>query len=348
MGIGASHWLRAALLLAMVSFGVIYPVLTATTVVETVTQTVVEPGTTFATVTVIEGGDVIVRIEMPRIRVIAYYERQDQVCTVRFAATSPTAQGGVITVPGTTVVQPGITTTFVLSEPIELTTTRLLPTAATTTGYTMVTVMTAYTLGQFVTTVAMPVSLPGVIEEACNVAHEINRMRVEPERLPATVIFAYPGFTFAFPGYTMTLPDIPTEQIPPELANFRTTVTTTKSGTTGVTTTTIQGTTTTMSTRIEGTTVSTTVVIPGRTYVTTLTVTRTIAETSPTVTGTTPPQTTAQQTTTTRTVPTTAPPTTQAPAGTGQAFDPMILALFVGVAVVVAVGILFAFRRGRP
>ncbi|MEM0450769.1 MAG: hypothetical protein QXO17_04295 [Nitrososphaerota archaeon] len=338
MGQGASAGLRTLLLLAMVSLGVIYPALTATTVVETITQTVAEPGTTYATVTVIQGGDVIVRIEMPRIRVIAYYERQDQVCVVRFAATTTTGLGGVIAVPGTTIIQPGITTTYVLREPIEITTTRQLPTATTTTGYTIVTVRTAYTLGQFVTTMSVPVSLYGVIDEACNVAFEINRLRIEPERLPATVIFAFRGFTFAFPGYTVTMPDFPQDQIPPELANLRTTVTTTRVGTTEAMTTTLQGTTATLSTRAEGTTLTTTVIIPGRTYVTVLTVTRTIAET-----GTTTTQTTARQTTTTQVA-----PTTQPSAGTGQAFDPLILALFAGVAVVVVVGILFAFRRGRP
>ena len=269
------------LALSMLFLGAIYPVLTATTVVETVTETVVEPGRTVATVTVVGGGDVVIRIEMPRIKMVVHYERQEQVCVVSFSAQTPPGAEGVIAVPGTTVAVPGTTATFVLNAPTEVVRTEALRTSFVTTGYTMITIGTTFTMGQYVTTFAMPVSLYGVIEETCRLAYEVSRMRIEPEKVPATVVIGFPGFTFAFPGYTITIQDF---RVPPELANFRTTETVTREGTTEGFTTTLEGTTATLMTRVEGSTVSTTVVIPGTTYVRTYTVTRTVTEGGATVT----------------------------------------------------------------
>ncbi len=311
--------------------------LTATTVVETVTETVVEPGRTYATVTVVGGGEVVIRVEMPRIKMVVYYERQEQVCVVRFSAQSLPGPGGVIAVPGTTVAVPGTTVTFVLNAPTEVVRTETLRTAFTTTGYTFIDVATTITVGQFVTTFAMPVSLYGVIEETCRLAYEVSRMRIEPERVPATVVIGFPGFTFAFPGYTITMPGI---QVPPELANLRTTETVTRKGTTEGFTTTLEGTTATLMTRVEGSTVSTTVVIPGTTYVRTYTVTRTVTEGGATVTTPGTAQTVVSPTT--ETVRTTA----TEPRGRAEPlFDPLTLGLFAAVAVALVVVILFVFRR---
>jgi len=337
MGSLSSASIGTIIVLSMAFLGVIYPVLTATTVVETVTETVAEPGRTLATVTVVGGGEVVIRIEMPKVKMVVNYERQDQVCVVRFSAQTPPGPGGVIAVPGTTVAVPGTTATFVLNAPTEVVRTESLRTAFTTTGYTVVTVGTTFSVGQYVTTLAMPVSLYGVIEEACRLAYEVNRVRIEPERVPATVVIGYPGFTFAFPGYTLTMPEF---TVPPEFANFKTTATETRRGTTESFVTTLEGTTATLRTRVEGSTVTTTVVVPGTTYVRTYTVTRTLTEQVTTVTATGATQTTA---------PTTAAVTmTPAPGGRAeQLFDPMTLGIFAAIAVAVAVGILFAYRRGR-
>jgi len=84
--LGRARLFGVIVVLSMAFLGVIYSVLTATTVVETVTETVVQPGRTITTVTVLEGGDVVIRVESPGARVTVYYERQQQVCTVRFTA----------------------------------------------------------------------------------------------------------------------------------------------------------------------------------------------------------------------------------------------------------------------
>jgi D-arabinose 5-phosphate isomerase GutQ len=115
--LGRSRLIGVAIALSMALLGVVYPVLTATTVVETVTETVVQPGRTITTVTVLEGGDVVIRIESPGIRIIVYYERQQQVCVVRFTAMPLPGQPGVIAFPGTTVTVPGATATLVLNAP---------------------------------------------------------------------------------------------------------------------------------------------------------------------------------------------------------------------------------------
>jgi hypothetical protein len=140
----------------MAFLGVIYPVLTATTVVETVTETVAQPGRTVTTVTVLEGGDVVIRVESPGAKVIVYYERQQQVCTVRFTAMTLPRQPGVIAFPGTTVTVPGATATLVLSAPTEITATKPLSTAFTTTGYTALNITRTLTIGTFATAVTMP------------------------------------------------------------------------------------------------------------------------------------------------------------------------------------------------
>jgi hypothetical protein len=345
--------------LSMAFLGVIYPVLTATTVVETVTETVVQPGRTITTVTVLEGGDVAIRIESPGFRMTVYYEKQDQVCVVRFTAMRDPSPG-VVVFPGTTIAITGTTATWVLSAPIEIATTSTLRTAFTTTGYldvlvtrTITRTVTAWRLDTlyglitttYTTTYTTPryVSLYGLFEEACNLAYEISRSRIEPMRLPATVVLAFEGTTFTFPGYTHTM-TILTEFMTrdPELENFRTTFTTTKNGTTNTATVYIGPTTIVLRTRVEGSTVTTTVVMPGTTYVRTYLVTRTLAEPVATVTTTRTPQTAAQ--------PAQAQPavtvTTPAPGeGAGQLFDPMMLGAFAAVAVVI--GFLLGYRRGR-
>jgi len=339
MGPARTGRMGVILALSMLFLGAIYPVLTATTVVETVTETVVEPGRTVATVTVVGGGDVVIRIEMPRIKMVVHYERQEQVCVVSFSAQTPPGAEGVIAVPGTTVAVPGTTATFVLNAPTEVVRTEALRTSFVTTGYTMITIGTTFTMGQYVTTFAMPVSLYGVIEETCRLAYEVSRMRIEPEKVPATVVIGFPGFTFAFPGYTITIQDF---RVPPELANFRTTETVTREGTTEGFTTTLEGTTATLMTRVEGSTVSTTVVIPGTTYVRTYTVTRTVTEGGATVTTPGTAQTVVSPTT--ETVRTTA----TEPGGRAEPlFDPLTLGLFAAVAVALVVVVLFVFRRGR-
>ncbi len=333
---------RVGVILALLMFflGAIYPVLTATTVVETVAETVIEPGRTYATVTVVGGGDVVIRVEMPRIKMVVHYERQDQVCVVRFSAQTPPGTGGVIMFPGTTVAVPGTTATFVLNAPTETVRTETLKTSFVTTGYTVITVGTTITVGQFVTTFAMPVPLYGVIEEACRLAYEFNRIRIEPERVPATVVIGFPGFTFAFPGFTMTMPDFGITRT--EFANFRTTETVTRKGTTEGFTTTFEGTTATLVTRVEGSTVSTTVVIPGTTYVRTYTVTRTITEGGTTVTTPGTFQTVVSPTT--ETVRTTA---TEQGGRAEPLFDPLTLGLFAAVAVALVIVVLFVYGRGR-
>jgi hypothetical protein len=331
-------------MLSMAFLGVIYPVLTATTVVETVTETVVQPGRTITTVTVLEGGDVVIRVESPGVRVIVYYERQHQVCTVRFTAIPYPGQPGVIAFPGTTVTVPGATATLVLNAPTEITTTRPLSTAFTTTGYTVLNITRTLTIGTFVTAVTMPAFVYGLIEEACNLAYEISRSRIEPMRLPATVVIAFEGTTFTFPGFTFTmLTEFMTRD--PALENLRTTMTVTKRGETNTATVYIEPTTIVLNTRVEGSTVTTTVVVPGTTYVRTYLVTRTLTEPDAAVTATGATQTTAQPT---QTQPAVTVTTTPAPGErAGQLFDPMTLVVFAAVAVAVVVGILLGFRRGR-
>jgi hypothetical protein len=330
--------------LSMAFLGVIYPVLTATTVVETVTETVVQPGRTITTVTVLEGGDVVIRIESPGVRVIVYYERQQQVCVVRFTAMPYHGQPGVIAFPGTTVTVPGATATLVLNAPTEITATKPLSTAFTTTGYTVLNITRTLSIGTYATAIPMPAFVYGLIEEACNLAYEISRSRIEPERLPATVVIAFGGATFTFPGFTFTMP---TEFVTrdPELENLRTTVTVTKGGETNTVTVYIGPTTITLRTRAEGSTVTTTVIVPSTTYVRTYLVTRTLTEQEATVTATGATQTAAQPT---QTQPAVTVTTTPAPGGrAGQFFDPMTLGIFVAVAVAVVVGALLGYRRGR-
>jgi hypothetical protein len=163
--------------LSMAFLGVIYPVLTATTVVETVTETVVQPSRTITTVTVLEGGDVAIRIESPGVRVTVYYERQEQVCTVRFIAMPLPRQPGVIAFPGTTVTVPGATATLVLNAPTEITATKPLITAFMTTGYTVLNITRTLTIGTYATVIPMPAFVYGLIEEACNLAYEIYQER---------------------------------------------------------------------------------------------------------------------------------------------------------------------------
>jgi hypothetical protein len=144
--------------LSMAFLGVIYLVLTATTV----TENVVQPGRTVTTVTVLEGGDVVIRIESPGVRVTVYYERQQQTCTVRFTAMPLPRQPGVIAFPGTTVTVPGTTATLVLSAPTEITTTKPLSTAFTTTGYTVLNITRTLSIGTFATAISMPAFVYGL------------------------------------------------------------------------------------------------------------------------------------------------------------------------------------------
>jgi hypothetical protein len=326
----------------MAFLGVIYPVLTATTVVETVTEIVVQPGRTITTVTVLEGGDVVIRIESPGVRMIVYYERQQQVCTVRFTAIPYPGQPGVIAFPGTTVTVPGATATLVLNAPTEVTATKPLSTAFTTTGYTVFNITRTLTIGTFATAIPMPAFVYGLIEEACNLAFEISRSRIEPERLPATVVIAFGGATFTFPGFTFTMP---MEFRDPVLENLRTTLTVTKSGTTNTATVYIGPTTITLRTRVEGSTVTTTVVMPGTTYFRTYLVTRTLAEPMATVTETGATTAAAQPT---QTQPAVTVMTTPTPGKmASQLFDPMTLGIFAAIAIAVVVGVLLGYRRGR-
>jgi hypothetical protein len=55
--LGRARLFGVIAVLSMAFLGVVYPVLTATTVVETVTETIAQPGRTITTVTVLEGGD---------------------------------------------------------------------------------------------------------------------------------------------------------------------------------------------------------------------------------------------------------------------------------------------------
>jgi hypothetical protein len=329
--------------LSMAFLGVIYPVLTATTVVETVTETVVQPGRTITTVTVLEGGDVVIRVESPGVRMIVYYERQQQVCTVRFTAMPYPGQPGVIAFPGTTVTVPGATATLVLSAPTEITATKPLSTTFTTTGYTVFNITRTLSIGTFVTAVTMPTFVYGLIEEACNLAYEVSRSRIEPMRLPATVVIAFEGTTFRFPGFTFTMP---TEFVTrdPALENLRTTMTVTKRGETNTATVYIEPTTIVLNTRVEGSTVTTTVVVPGTTYVRTYTVTRTLTEQVTTVTETrtaTAAQPTQAQPAVTVTM-------TPAPGERAeQLFDPITLGIIAAIAIAVVVGVLLGYRRGR-
>jgi hypothetical protein len=328
--------------LSMAFLGVIYPVLTATTVVETVTETVVQPGRTITTVTVLEGGDVAIRIESPGARVTVYYERQQQVCVVRFTAIPYPGQPGVIAFPGRTVTVPGATATLVLNAPTEVTATKPLSTAFTTTGYTVLNITRTLSIGTYATAIPMPAFVYGLIEEACNLAFEISRSRIEPERLPATVVFAFGGATFTFPGFTFTMPtEFMTRD--PELENLKTTMIITKSGTTNTMTVYIGPTTITLRNRVEGSTVTTTVVVPGTTYVRTYLVTRTLAEPVATVTETRTTTAAAQPTQPAVTVTTAPAPGEWA----SQLFDPMTLGIFAAIAIAVVVGVLLGYRRGR-
>jgi hypothetical protein len=341
--LGRARLFGVIVVLSMAFLGVIYPVLTATTVVETVTETIAQPGRTITTVTVLEGGDVMIRVESPGVRVTVYYERQQQVCTVRFTAMPLPRQPGVIAFPGTTVTVPGATATLVLNTPTEVAATKPLSTAFTTTGYTVLNIMRTLSIGTYATAIPMPAFVYGLIEEACNLAYEISRSRIEPERLPATVVIAFGGATFTFPGFTFTMPtEFMTRD--PALENLRTTVTVTKGEETNTATVYIGPTTITLRTRVEGSTVTTTVVMPGTTYVRTYLVTRTLTEPEATVTITRTPQTAAQPTQTQPAVTVTTPaPGERA----GQLFDPITLGVFAVVAVAVAVGILLGYRRGR-
>jgi hypothetical protein len=342
--LGRARLFGVIVVLSMAFLGVIYPVLTATTVVETVTETVVQPGRTITTVTVLEGGDVVIRVESPGVRVIVYYERQQQVCTVRFTAMPYHGQPGVIAFPGTTVTVPGATATLVLSAPTEITATKPLSTAFTTTGYTVLNITRTLSIGTYVTAIPMPAFVYGLIEEACNLAYEISRSRIEPERLPATVVIAFGGATFTFPGFTFTMP---TEFVTrdPELESLRTTLAVTKRGETNTATVYIGPTTIVLNTRAEGSTVTTTVVVPGTTYVRTYLVTRTLAEPVATVTATGATQTAAQPTQPQPAVTVTTTPTPGERAG--QLFDPITLGAFAAVAAAVVIGILLGYRRGR-
>jgi hypothetical protein len=273
--------------LSMVLLGVIYPLLTATKVVETVTETVVQPSRTITTVTVLEGGDVMIRIESPRVKVIAYYERQDQVCVVRFTAVPEPEQSRVIAFPGTTVIAtdvivtvPGVTATYVLTGPAEVAATVPLRTAFTMTEYTALNVTRTFTIGKYVTAVATLAFVHGIIEEACSMAYEVSRSRMEPERLPATVVVAFPGATYTVPGTTYFVPGYtytrPEPIVPPELADLKTTLTVTKRGTTRAETAYIEPTTVTLTVQVRSN-VTTTVVF-GATYVRTYLVTKTLIE----------------------------------------------------------------------
>jgi hypothetical protein len=276
--------------------------------------------------------------------VTVYYERQQQICTVRFIAMPLPRQPGVIAFPGTTVTVPGATATLVLNAPTEIATTKPLSTAFTTTGYTVLNITRTLTVGTYATAIPMPAFVYGLIEEACNLAYEISRSRIEPERLPATVVIAFEGATFTFPGFTFTMP---TEFVTrdPELESLRTTVTVTKGGETNTATFYIGPTTITLRTRAEGSTVTTTVIVPSTTYFRTYLVTRTLTEQEATVTATGATQTAAQPT---QTQPAVTVTMTPAPGGrAGQLFDPMTLGVFAAVAVAVVIGILLGYRRGR-
>jgi hypothetical protein len=342
--LGRARLFGIIVVLSMAFLGVIYPVLTATTVVETVTETVVQPGRTITTVTVLEGGDVVIRVESPGAKVIVYYERQQQVCTVRFTAMPYPGQPGVIAFPGTTVTVPGATATLVLSAPTEITTTKPLSTAFTTTGYTVFNITRTLTIGTFATAIPMPAFVYGLIEEACNLAYEISKSRIEPMRLPATVVLAFGGATFTFPGFTITMPtEFMTRD--PALENLRTTVTVTKGGETNTATVYIGPTTIILNTRAEGLTVTTTIVMPGTTYVRTYLVTRTLTEPEATVTATGAAQTAAQPAQAQPAVTVTMTPAPDERAS--QFFDPITLGAFAAVAAAVVIGILLGYRRGR-
>jgi hypothetical protein len=342
--LGRARLFGIIVVLSMAFLGVIYPVLTATTVVETVTETVVQPGRTVTTVTVLEGGDVVIRVESPGAKVIVYYERQQQVCTVRFTAMPYPGQPGVIAFPGTTVTVPGATATLVLNAPTEITTTKPLSTAFTTTGYTVFNITRTLTIGTFATAIPMPAFVYGLIEEACNLAYEISRSRIEPMRLPATVVLAFGGATFTFPGFTITMPtEFMTRD--PALENLRTTVTVTKGGETNTATVYIGPTTIVLNTRAEGLTVTTTIVMPGTTYVRTYLVTRTLTEPEATVTATGAAQTAAQPAQAQPAVTVTMTPAPDERAS--QFFDPITLGAFAAVAAAVVIGILLGYRRGR-
>lgn len=294
MRFGRPRLIGIIVVLSMVLLGVLYPLLTAAKVVETVATTAVHPSKTVTTVTVLEGGDVMIRIESPRVRVIAYYERQDQVCVVRFTAVPEPEQSRVIAFPGTTAIAndvivtvPGVTATYVLTEPAEVAAKVPLRTAFTTTEYTAFNITRTLTIGRYVTAVVTLAFVYGIIEEACNLAYEISRSRMEPERLPATVVIAFPGATYTVPGttyivpgYTYTLPE-PTP--PPELANLKTTLTVTKRGTTRAETAYIEPTTATLTVQAKSNV--TTAVVLGATYVRTYLMTRTLIEPGAAVAG---------------------------------------------------------------
>jgi hypothetical protein len=257
-------------------------------------------------------------------------------------------QPGVIAFPGTTVTVPGATATLVLNAPTEITTTKPLSTAFTTTGYTVLNITRTYTVS--VLTITRTWEAPvlafvyGLIEEACNLAYEISRSRIEPMRLPATVVFAFGGATFTFPGFTITMPtEFMTRD--PALENLRTTLTITKSGTTNTATVYIGPTTIVLNTRVEGSTVTTTIVMPGTTYVRTYLVTRTLTEPEATVTATGAAQTAAQPAQTQPAVTVTMTPAPDERAS--QFFDPITLGAFAAVAAAVVIGILLGYRRGR-
>jgi hypothetical protein len=240
---------------------------------------------------------------------------------------------------------PGATATLVLSAPTEIATTKPLSTAFTTTGYTVFNITRTLTIGTFVTAVTMPTFVYGLIEEACNLAYEISRSRIEPMRLPATVVIAFEGTTFRFPGFTFTMTAF-TEFVTrdPALENLRTTLTVTKRGETNTATVYIEPTTIVLNTRVEGSTVTTTVVMPGTTYVRTYTVTRTLTEQVTTVTETrtaTAAQPTQAQPAVTVTM-------TPAPGERAeQLFDPITLGIIAAIAIAVVVGVLLGYRRGR-
>jgi hypothetical protein len=316
MRFGRPRLIGIIAVLSMAFLGVIYPLLTATKVVETVTETVVQPSRTITTVAVLEGGDVMIRIESPRVKVIAYYERQDQICVVRFTAVPEPEQSRVIAFPGTTAIAadvivtvPGVTATYVLTEPAEVAATVPLRTAFTTTEYTALNVTRTLTIGMYVTAVATLAFVHGIIEEACSLAYEVSRSRMEPERLPATVVVAFPGATYTVPGTTYIVPGYtytrPEPIVPPELADLKTTLTVTKRGTTRAETAYMEPTTVTLT--IQARSNVTTTVVLGATYVRTYLVTRAFIEPGAAVTG----------------------------------------AVIVVAAAAFAVGILLGFRRGR-
>jgi hypothetical protein len=316
MGPGRSKLIGVIVALSMALFGALYPLLTAAKVVETVATTDVHPSKTVTTIAVLEGGDVMIRIESPRVRVVAYYERQDQVCVVRFTAVPEPERSRVIAFPGTTaivsdliVTVPGVTATYILTGPTEVAATVPLRTAFTTAEYTAFNITRTLTMGRYVTAVATLAFVYGIIEETCNLAYEISRSRMEPERLPATIVIVFPGATYTVPGTTYAAPGytytVPEPIVPPELANLRTTLTVTKRGTTKTETAYMEPTTVTLTTQVRST-VTTTVVL-GTSYFRTYLVTRTLIEPGSMVAG----------------------------------------AVIAAVAVAFAVGILLGFRRGK-